>query len=137
MRKRPATYLGFAVLVVSLVSGCSGSRFKSLNRPAAARNDGFSTVVASYYGSGDGFERRRTASGEIFDPDSLSAAHRKYPFNTKLRVLNPKNGKSVLVRVNDRGPYIRGRDLDLSARAAREIGMDRRGVATVLVQVVD
>ncbi len=65
----------------------------------------------------------RTASGEIFDPNGLTAAHRTLPFGTCLRVRNPKTGKSVKVRVNDRGPFVKGVSLDLSHGAARAIGM--------------
>jgi rare lipoprotein A len=80
-----------------------------------------STVTATWYGNE--LRGNRTANGEIFNPDSLTAAHRSLPFGTCLRVQNPRNGKSVKVRVNDRGPYTKGVGLDLSAGAARAIGM--------------
>jgi rare lipoprotein A (peptidoglycan hydrolase) len=89
---------------------------------------------ASYYGRG--FAGRRTASGAIFHPEQLTAAHRSLPLGTKVRVTNLHNGESVLVTINDRGPFVRGRQLDLSMGAARQIGMVGRGVAQVLIQVL-
>jgi rare lipoprotein A len=77
---------------------------------------------------------RKTASGERLHPDSLTCAHRTYPFGTRLKVSNPANGRSVVVRVTDRGPYVRGRIIDLSWRAAKELGIIAQGVATVVVQ---
>ena len=78
-------------------------------------------VVATWYGSE--LAGNRTASGERFDPNELTAAHRSLPFGTCLRVSNPKTGRSVAVRVNDRGPFTKGVSLDLSHGAARAIGM--------------
>lgn len=88
------------------------------------------SMVASYYGSESG---NRTANGERFSPHGLTAAHRTLPFGTMLRVCY--HG-CVVVRVNDRGPFVRGRSLDLSAGAARVIGMLGRGVARVQVERV-
>jgi len=73
----------------------------------------------------------RTASGERMNPSALTAAHRTLPFGTRLKVTNQRNGKSVVVRINDRGPFVRGRVLDLSRAAAREIGMIGSGHAPV------
>jgi rare lipoprotein A (peptidoglycan hydrolase) len=87
---------------------------------------------ASWYGPG--FAGRKTASGERFNPEELTGAHRTLPLGTKVRVTNLHNGRSVLVRINDRGPFIRHRDIDLSAGAARELQMLGRGVASVLIQ---
>jgi rare lipoprotein A len=78
-------------------------------------------VGATWYGNE--LRGNRTASGEIFNPNGLTAAHKSLPFGTCLRVGNPKTGKSVKVRVNDRGPFTKGLTLDLSAGAARAIGM--------------
>lgn len=86
-------------------------------------------VVASHYGKESG---NRTANGEHFDGSSLTAAHRSLAFGTKLRVTY--RGKSVVVRINDRGPFIRGRSLDLSTAAARRIGLDKPGVATICME---
>lgn len=89
----------------------------------------------SFYGSK--FHGNKTANGEIFDMNDMTCAHRELPFNTMLRVTNPLNGKSVTVRVNDRGPFIRGRDLDLSYGAANRIGMIEQGVAKLQVEIID
>jgi len=90
--------------------------------------------VASWYGQE--FAGRTTANGEIFDPLLLTAAHRTLPFGTLLRVTNVKNGLSVIVRVNDRGPFHARRVLDLSEAAAREVGLFRRGRGKVKVELV-
>ena len=85
--------------------------------------------MASYYG--ESFRGRPTASGETFDPDALTAAHRTLPFGTCLRVESEGSGRSVRVRINDRGPYAKGRILDLSEAAARQLDLVRQGVARV------
>ena len=90
---------------------------------------------ASYY-SND-FHNRKTSSGELYDKDKLSAAHRDLPFGTKLKVTNLKNGKSVVVVVNDRGPFVANRIIDLSYRAAREIDMIKDGIAEVEIEVLE
>ena len=90
---------------------------------------------ASYYAQK--FTGRMTASGERLHKDSLTCAHRTYPFGTLLKVYNPANGKSVIVRVTDRGPYVRGRIIDLSWRAAKELDIISKGVAMVTVQKAD
>ncbi len=87
--------------------------------------------MASYYGEGAG---SRTASGQRFNPQAMTAAHRTLPFGTKVRVTNKRNGKSVVVTINDRGPFIRGRIIDLSTAAAGIIGMRSSGVAPVTVE---
>jgi len=93
------------------------------------------TGRASWYG--DEFARRQTASGELFDPDKLTGAHRTLPLGTRVRVTNLLNGRSVLVTINDRGPYIAQRDIDLSYGAARVLGMVRRGIARVRIELVE
>ena len=90
------------------------------------------TGKASYYPKK--FTGRRTASGERLHHDSLTCAHRTYPFGTLLKVTNPANGKHVIVRVTDRGPYVKGRIIDLSVRAARELGIIAQGIAPVTVE---
>jgi rare lipoprotein A len=87
--------------------------------------------VASFYNEGT-----QTASGEKFDPNELTAAHRTLPFGTRLRVTNVATGKSVTVRVNDRGPYVRGRVVDVSYSAAESLGMVNKGVTSVKLDVV-
>lgn len=92
------------------------------------------TYKASWYGPG--FHGRLTANGETYDQEAMTAAHKSLPFNTLLKVTNPKNEKSIVIRINDRGPYIHGRDLDLSKAAARELGMLYGGVADLKVEFV-
>ena len=80
------------------------------------------------------FTGRQTASGERLHHDSLTCAHRTYPFGTLLKVTNPANNKQVIVRVTDRGPYVKGRIIDLSVKAARELGIIAQGIAPVIVE---
>jgi len=91
--------------------------------------------TASYYGRK--FHGRRTASGEPFDMGALTAAHRSLPFGSLVRVTNPANGRSVTVRINDRGPFTRGRVIDVSRAAAEELGLIRRGHATVELELIE
>lgn len=95
---------------------------------------GFQTGMASWYGPK--FHSKTTASGEKFDMRRLTAAHRTLPFNTIVRVENLKNGRKVDVRINDRGPFIEGRIIDLSRKAAEKLGMIRDGVARVRIEVL-
>jgi rare lipoprotein A len=90
------------------------------------------TGLASYYGSE--LHGRKTASGERFNQYQLTAAHRSAPFGTRYRVTNLSTQRSVVVRVNDRGPFVRGRIIDLSSSAAKAIGMHGRGVGRVRIE---
>ena len=90
---------------------------------------GLTKGYASYYA--DKFHGRRTASGEAYDKDGMTCAHRKCPFGTLLKVCNPRNGRTVYVRVTDRGPYSKGRIIDLSRAAARELDIIRAGLTMV------
>ena len=92
------------------------------------------TGIASYYGRK--FHGRRTASGEPFDMHGYTAAHRTLPFGSLVRVTNPSNGRSVTVRINDRGPFVRGRTIDVSRAAAEELGMIARGHAPVELELL-
>ncbi len=92
------------------------------------------TGIASWYGPG--FAGRRTANGEIFDPSELTAAHPTLPMPSLVRVTNLDNGKSVVVRINDRGPFVAGRIIDLSRRAAELLGFKRAGIAKVRVSIL-
>jgi len=91
--------------------------------------------TASYYGHR--FAGRPTASGEIFDPALLTAAHRTLPFGSLVRVTNPRNGRSVVVRINDRGPFHGKRVIDLSRAAAEEIGLVQRGHGRVEMELLE
>jgi len=92
------------------------------------------TGHASYYG--DEFAGQQTANGETFNPSALTAAHKTLPFGSKVKVTNTANGKSVVVRVNDRGPYVAGRLIDLSHAAAKKIGMVGSGTANVRLELL-
>lgn len=106
---------------------------KAPTRSYATKRD-LGVVVASYYGKR--FHGRLTANGERFNMNAMTAAHKKLRFGTKVRVTNVANGRSVVVRINDRGPYIRGRTIDLSRAAAARIGMIQRGHAKVRMEIV-
>lgn len=101
------------------------------SKPSTSRSDCEETGMASYYGGK--FIGRPTASGEIFDATKLTAAHKKLPFGTKVKVTNLSNNKSVIVRINDRGPFVAGRIIDLSEAAAKKIDMISKGVVKVTI----
>ena len=92
------------------------------------------TGIGSWYG--DEFAGKLTANGEIFDPELVTAAHKTLPMPSVVRVTNLDNGKSLVVRINDRGPFVAGRIIDLSREAARRIGYKDNGLARVRVQVL-
>jgi len=92
----------------------------------------YETGKASFYA--DSFQGRKTASGEIFRQNKKTAAHKTLPFGTKVTVTNLKNGKTVKVKINDRGPFVAGRIIDLSKKAAKKIDMKNDGVAAVKIQ---
>jgi len=108
-----------AVALLTVVTGCASSSGSGL---------------ASYYA--DRYQGHKTASGERFDGARLTAAHRTLPFGTRVRVTDLDNGRSVVVRVNDRGPFASGRVIDLSQAAARQLDMLRAGVARVKLEVL-
>lgn len=89
-------------------------------------------ITASWYRHG-----RVTANGERFDPNGLTVAHKRLPFNTMIRFTNPENGLSIIARVNDRGPYIRGRDFDLSSRSAQLLGFYEKGVVRLDMEIIN
>lgn len=111
----------------SLLTGCANLR--------ATDGAVYQRGEASYYGAR--FQGRRTASGERFDANRLTAAHRSLPMGTRVRVTNDDNGRSVIVRVNDRGPHVRGRVIDLSRAAAVRLDMIRSGIAPVTLRRLD
>jgi rare lipoprotein A len=122
--------------VLTLLNGCAakprsvgatGSRFHPVYASQVVETQ---TGIASLYWQG-----RKTASGERFDPNGFTAAHRKWPFGSKVRVTNLNTGRWVIVRINDRGPFTRGRIIDLTPPAAKAIGFDRRmGLARVKIE---
>lgn len=93
------------------------------------------TGKSSFYGKD--FHGKLTANGEIFDMYGLTAAHKTLPLNTIVRVTNLENGKSLILRINDRGPYVKGRILDCSYGAAKKLGFEVQGVADVKIEVIE
>jgi rare lipoprotein A len=109
----------WVITLCALVTGCASSKTEGL---------------ASYYA--DKYQGRKTANGETFDSAKLTAAHKTLPFGSRVRVTNLDNGKSVEVRINDRGPYVAGRVIDLSPAAAKKLDMLRAGVVRVKIDVL-
>ena len=130
----PCTLLLALTLPPSLAAGqgASGSG-AAMAAPGSAAAAVAPTMVASWYG--EPFHGRVTASGTVFDKNAFTAAHKTLPFGTVLRLTNPANGRSVLVTVTDRGPFVLGRALDVSEAAARELGMIAAGTATLRVEL--
>lgn len=122
-------------LAPSIARGARPMGSQPFERVELAPRNPYQVGVASYYGRR--FHGRRTAAGEVFDMWGLTAAHRALPLGTMLKVTNVENGRSVQVKVNDRGPYIDGRVLDLSYGAAAKLGMLRPGLAKVKIFLLD
>lgn len=119
------------IKTISAVCALIGCAFIAQAAPAHARDMGCS--VASHYGIGDGYHGQRTANGERFDAYGLTAAHRSLPFGTKLKITDQTTGKSIIVRVNDRGPYAHGRTVDLSYGAFSAIKHPGAGTTRVCI----
>ena len=120
--------IGLCVLLgvcLPLLTGCAASSSRGTARGGSVSESG----VASYYAHK--YHGRTTASGERFDMNDMTAAHKTLPFGTRVRVTNVSNGKSVTVRINDRGPFVKGRVIDLSLAAAKKLDMVNAGVAQV------
>lgn len=130
--RSPRWLAGFAFALVYLaLQGCSSTPKVGESRPAGHSEAG----LASYYGNE--FQARKTSSGEVFDQAKKTAAHRTLPFGTRLKVTNTHNSRSVVVRVNDRGPFAKGRVIDLSSSAFKTIASLNAGVIPVRIEVVD
>jgi rare lipoprotein A len=137
----------------ALLAGCAGGRRAGDAAPSAAvasvasvavdssgeADEGsgrwrtYETGIASWYGGR--WHGRKTANGERYNQNSMTAAHKKLPFNTRVRVTNLRTGKSCIVRINNRGPHIRGRVIDLSVAAAKKIGSHAGGLSRVKLEV--
>lgn len=120
------SFVGAALVATVLSTTGSGAAF------AAEKGIGATSGMASYYGY-----RGRTANGEHHDARALTAAHRTLPFGTRVRVTNASNGRTVVVRINDRGPFIKGRVIDVSTAAAEVLGFRSRGVAKVQLAILN
>jgi len=125
-----AAHVRTALALPSAPHGTPQVRHHPLFRPLRATAKSFDGV-ASYYSEGP-----QVATGAPYDPEALTAAHRSLPLGTRLRVSDPKTGRSVIVIINDRGPYVPGRVLDLSVGAARALGIEERGVSRVHGEVL-
>lgn len=122
---------GLCAAILLVLAGCSSAP-KSGSSVSSGHSE---SGMASYYGNE--FHGRKTANGERFDQGKLTAAHRTMPFGTRVKVTNTQNGKSVVVRINDRGPFAKGRIIDLSSSAFKSISHLGAGVVPVRVVVVD
>lgn len=122
---------GLLLALFALLAGCASSRVDS---PKVASGGYRAEGKASYYGARH--HGNKTASGERFDQNALTAAHRSLPFGSRVLVTNLRNDKSVVVRINDRGPYSKGRLIDLSHKAAEQIDMLRAGIVPVRVEAL-
>ncbi|MGE6994246.1 septal ring lytic transglycosylase RlpA family protein [Pseudomonas sp. NPDC047961] len=133
---RPTVWL-ITLLTVIALAGCSTPRPKAPAPQESPTETGaqIGSGKASYYGNRH--HNKLTASGERFDQNALTAAHRTLPFGSQVRVINDGNGKSVVVRINDRGPFVRGRIIDLSKAAFQSIASTRSGVIRVRLERVD
>jgi rare lipoprotein A len=145
----------FAFLLIFIFSGCSRRGYKTVvyskpgNKPTQNAYSVNGNVyipkkhvpigwtqkgIASWYGPN--FHGKFTSNGEIYNMYDFTAAHKTLPMNTKVKVTNLNNGKSVIVRINDRGPFVRGRIIDLSYAAGKKIGLDKSGTAPVKLKVI-
>lgn len=115
--------LGVSLIAAGIIIGLTSS----------PGGDFYQTGVASWYGPN--FQGNPTANGEIFDMNELTAAHKSLPFNTRVKVVHLSTGKEVVVRINDRGPFIKGRIIDLSRRAAEKLGIIGSGTAEVGLKI--
>jgi len=132
MVMRKLGYLGFAgLLVLSVASVAEAKNHTKHSHSGGNTHSGLASVYAS---RADGYSGGRSASGERVSSGALTAAHRSLPFGTMVRVTNTRNNRSVVVRINDRGPFVRGRVIDLTPAGARAIGMS--GIAPVSLAVV-
>ncbi len=116
------------------ITDSSGPVYTSRDQPEYEEGEYYQSGIASYYA--DKFRGRLTACGEAYDPSKMTAAHPKLPFGTLVRVVRKSTGESVVVRINDRGPFVKGRVIDLSKAAAQEIGLIGAGLARVDLLII-
>jgi rare lipoprotein A len=132
------TLTGLTALVATLTLSTAASATPSVNSTRVESKQLIAQSVgqASFYGNEPGEGGPLTANGERYNSGGLTAAHRTLPFGTRVRVTSPRTGRSVVVRINDRGPFTGGRVIDLSVGAARAIGLTSSGVGTVRMDVL-
>jgi rare lipoprotein A len=128
---RPAVVFGILLLALSAILVSCAPKFGTVERKVGWDQKG----DASWYG--EKFHGRTTASGEIYDMYKLTAAHRTLPFGTLVKITNLRNDQTVIVRINDRGPSIRSRIIDLSYASAQEVGMIQAGIVPVVIKVIE
>ena len=130
--------IAFLFSFILLFFCCSPSPRYTVDNFSSDKRDTKDTFygVSSFYGLNDGFDGNLTANGEVYDKDGISAAHKTLPLNSLVKVTNIDNGKSVTLRINDRGPYIKGRILDCSYGAAKKLDFVNEGTTEVKVEVI-
>jgi len=121
----------FVIFMAAILASCAETAMKGSSGLTGYRETG----KASYYAAK--YQNQQTASGERLDNKSYTAAHKNLPFGTKVKVTNIENGKSVVVEINDRGPFVKGRIIDLTRSAFRKIGDLNAGIISVQIEVVD
>jgi len=159
MSKRPAYLLSFALFLTLLLTGCSGKKTPSYGkgtkftsaarhkatmrcytvrgktyRPTYVKVGQTMTGISSWYGPN--FHGKYTSNGERYNMHARTAAHKTWPMDTMVKVTNLQNGRSTIVRINDRGPFVKGRIIDCSYAAGKALGLDRMGIAKVKIEVV-
>ena len=127
---RPFLLIALSLLVLTIISSCSTVQYKADPKLIGYTEHG----IASFYAMK--FQFRKTSSGDRFNQLALTAAHRSLPFGTKIRVTNLKNNRSVTVKINDRGPFIEGRIIDLTRYAFSKIGDTEQGLIKVKIEVI-
>jgi rare lipoprotein A len=136
------TFTGLTALVATTLALSTVSASASVNSSQTPTTSPSRQLIAqavgqaSFYGNNPGEGGPKTANGEMYNPGGLTAAHRTLPFGTRVRVTSSRTGKSVVVRINDRGPFIGGRIIDLSTGAARAIGLTQTGVGNVRLDIL-
>jgi rare lipoprotein A len=136
------TLTGLTALVATLTVSTAASATPSVNSTQPSVSVRSTQLIAqtvgqaSFYGNQPGEGGPLTANGERYNPGGYTAAHKTLPFGTRVRVTSPNTGRSVVVRINDRGPYVGNRIIDLSVGAARAIGLTNSGVGTVQMEVI-
>ncbi len=133
MFMRKLALISLLLFFLFILISCGGGN-RNIYPPKNTLQEYRLTGYASWYGPK--FNGRRTASGEIFDMNKMTAAHNTLPFGTIVRVTNIRNGKSVVVKINDRGPFKKNRVIDLSYKAAKKLGMIKMGTAPVKITIL-